>query len=452
MLQIDWGNPKISIIEFERFLTTYLGSQYDGILQRANYLQVVTYSPLSPDQENFILDFVSNLNYKPKEFTFPSSKQDAFGNSIFVEPVIIFSTHFSNSDHADFLWNKQELLNGTVIHDMNSASMLLSTTTENGSKAEYQTFRCMQYVGGQGLEYVMSSVFHEPKVNIRQRLGMKNNASTEGIYFECDENGMHVVCEGVILEKIPRVDWDDPLDGTGPSRINLDFTKGNIFIIHYQWLGYGDIEYAVEVGSEVIKCHTIKHHGILNRPYTQSPSFHGFVSIENIGETDSPSTFRMGCFSVRAFGGALMGSNTIYASNETTLKPITSSTYTPLIAIRLNTDLKNHEATLERLKIFSTSAIDIHYELIFNSTIIGGTWINMGDGLQKNVSMTSYSGGIEFDGGYVNKQGEMNTNATSTFTRMGRYIDGTSNTILLVAKSLGGTADVGAVFTLKEIK
>lgn len=452
MLQLDWGNPKISNQELETFLKNYLTSNFDGLLLKGSYLNVVTYSPLTSDQENFILEYVGNLNKKPKEFTFPQSKQDAFGNHIFVQPTIVFSTHFSNSDHSDFLWNKEEMNGGTVIHDPDSSSMLLSTSTTYGSKAEYQTYRCLQYVGGQGLEYVMSSVFVEPKVNQVQRLGMKSNDDSDGIYFECDENGMSVVCKGVITEKILRDDWDDPLNGLGPSGINLDFTKGNIFIIHYQWLGYGDIEFAVELGNEVVKCHTIKHHGKLDRPYTQSPSFHGFANIENIGTVDSVSTFRMGCFSIRAFGGALMGSNTIYASNETTLRTITSSTYTPLLAIRLNTSLKNHEATLEKMKIFSTSSIDIHYELIFNPTVTGGTWVNVGDSLQKNTTLTSYSGGHEFDGGYVNKMGETNVNNTSTFMRMGRYIDGTSNVILLVAKSLGGSADVGSVFTMKEIK
>ncbi len=38
----------------------------------------------------------------------------------------------------------------------------------------------------------------------------------------------------------------DKLDGTGPSRVNLDLTKLNVWQINFRWLGAGEIRFAVE--------------------------------------------------------------------------------------------------------------------------------------------------------------------------------------------------------------
>lgn len=394
----------------------------------------------------------TNATFAGGEVEFPQRQQDAFGNPIFVEPTVIFSTHFSNSDHSKFLWNKRETSSGTVTHNQSISSMELSTTTTSGSKAEYQTYRSIQYIPGQAMEYITTQVFITPKTNLVQRVGMRDSDFSDGIYWEVDSTTINCVVKGVTLEKVPRANWYDPLDGTGPSGLNLDFAKGQILVIHYQWLGYGDVEFGVQIGNKFIKCHTIEHHGSLLQPYTHTPSFNGFAEIENIGTTGSASTMKLGCFSVKAYGNVIVGSNTTCASNETTLKNISASVYAPIIGIRLKAGSNNSEAILEKLRIFSSSSTDMHYELLFNATINGGAWSDVGDILQKNTTITSYSGGYAFDCGYINKQGDSSLADLGTFLRLGRYLDGSSNTFLLLGKSLGGNADVGAAIILKELK
>jgi hypothetical protein len=67
MLRIDWGNPKISIAEFEAFLSNYLGSQYDGLTMEGTYLYIITYSPLNLEQEDHILNYVYSLTTTPMQ-------------------------------------------------------------------------------------------------------------------------------------------------------------------------------------------------------------------------------------------------------------------------------------------------------------------------------------------------------------------------------------------------
>jgi hypothetical protein len=64
MIRIDWAAPKITVAEFEQFLSPYLGSNYDGILLESPYLYVRTFEPLTGEQETYIYDYVYSLNDK----------------------------------------------------------------------------------------------------------------------------------------------------------------------------------------------------------------------------------------------------------------------------------------------------------------------------------------------------------------------------------------------------
>lgn len=46
---------------------------------------------------------------------------------------------------------------------------------------------------------------------------------------------------------VTQANWNkDKCDGTGTSGITCDFTKGNVYQIRYQWLGFGDIDFFIE--------------------------------------------------------------------------------------------------------------------------------------------------------------------------------------------------------------
>ncbi len=56
--------------------------------------------------------------------------------------------------------------------------------------------------------------------------------------------------------------WNkDLMDGTGGSGITLDPTKGNVYQIRYQWLGFGDIDYFITsaISSTPILIHRIEY-------------------------------------------------------------------------------------------------------------------------------------------------------------------------------------------------
>jgi hypothetical protein len=63
---------------------------------------------------------------------------------------------------------------------------------------------------------------------------------------------------GVDNEIVPQSQWNvDRLDGTGPSKVNIDFTKSQIFVTDYQWLGVGRVRFGFYAYGKIHYCHQI---------------------------------------------------------------------------------------------------------------------------------------------------------------------------------------------------
>ena len=103
---------------------------------------------------------------------------------------------------------------------------------------------------------------------------------------------------------IPQSSWNgDKLNGTGASGFTIDPSKGNVFQIGVQYLGFGTITFSVEVTSsntnnaDFVTCHTIKYPNTSTSTSLTQPSFPFTMAAYSAG-----STTDVGCF-VGSFGG-----------------------------------------------------------------------------------------------------------------------------------------------------
>lgn len=82
--------------------------------------------------------------------------------------------------------------------------------------------------------------------------------------------------------------WNvDKMDGTGKSKMVLDKTKGNIYQIRYQWLGYGDIKYYIknQENDEWQLVHKISYSNQNTTPSVYNPTFPLCAIVENTSNT-----------------------------------------------------------------------------------------------------------------------------------------------------------------------
>ena len=138
---------------------------------------------------------------------------------------------------------------------------------------------------------------------------------------------------------IAQSSWNgDKMDGTGASGFSLDPSKGNVYQIGIQYLGFGSITFQIEAynasgtnNAEFVTCHTIRYPNTATSVNLSQPSFPFLAAAYSAGSTTDVSV------SVGSFSGfnegeeKNLGPRVSYDVDST----VTSSTsaYTPIFTV-----------------------------------------------------------------------------------------------------------------------
>lgn len=182
---------------------------------------------------------------------------------------------------------------------------------------------------------------------------------------------------------IAQTSWNgDKLDGTGPSGVELDVTKGNVYQIGIQYLGFGAITFQIEAAlgnnnPEWISVHTLSIPNSRTTPSLSNPSFPFTAAAYSAGTSSNVSV------SVGSFAGFIEGQKILtgprYAFQG--VGTSTTSSLTPLFTIRNDIVFgrptsRANQVVLNLLSFSgatkSTSGLTTFY-LIRNATLTAGT-------------------------------------------------------------------------------
>lgn len=182
---------------------------------------------------------------------------------------------------------------------------------------------------------------------------------------------------------IPRSTWNgDKLDGTGASGVTLDPTKGNVFQIDIQYLGFGAVTFKVEVvatdgnNADFVTVHTIKFPNTRTSTSITQPSFPFTMTAYSAGSTTDLSV------STASLAGFIEGQIRLTgprASFSDTSTAVTTGAYYSLFTIR-NSYAHAHSITEKAnqsiVNILSfggahDDATPIIYYLLRNATLVG---------------------------------------------------------------------------------
>lgn len=98
-------------------------------------------------------------------------------------------------------------------------------------------------------------------------------------------------------------DWNDPLDGSGTSKITLDASKLNVYQIDFRWLGIGIIRFAIENPDygDMYEFHRLIFTNTQETPHIDNPSLKiGYVAAR-LSDASLPYS------DVKVCGGSMMG-------------------------------------------------------------------------------------------------------------------------------------------------
>lgn len=180
---------------------------------------------------------------------------------------------------------------------------------------------------------------------------------------------------------ITQSSWNgDPLDGTGPSGATLDPSKGNVFQIGIQYLGFGSITFQVEVAAsgnnpDFVTVHTIRFPNTSASTNVTQPSFPFTMAAYSAGSTTDVWV------ATASFAGLIEGDIYLTGPRHSFVRETngfvgsTASTYYPLFTIR-NSLVYNSRANQSVINVRSISGAHddttpVTFYLLKNAALVG---------------------------------------------------------------------------------
>jgi len=277
---------------------------------------------------------------------------------------------------------------GTVVNSLGHAE--LSTGSSATGYAKIETVRSSRYIPGVGGVARFTALFDIPQEDSKQVIGLINGADGWAFGYNGTRFG--------ILRKVNNIEnWTYQEDWNVDKKENLDQTKGNVYQIRYQWLGYGMQYFYIEDETGNLELvHKIEYSNKNTETSILNPNLPMGAYVVNIGNT-TPLTLRtpsaIAGLNGDGFNDAI--SSNVGADVITTIG--SALTDAPLISFRMADiyKLKANRLFSQILRFIFASEGNkpVLFRAYAGGTVNGGTWEYINEEaspLEVNNTMTSY--------------------------------------------------------------
>lgn len=373
---------------------------------------------------------------------------------------------------------------GVLVSNHAKNSYLGQVGTASGDRVVRQTKQYNPYIAGTSNIGMLTFTMNESKENLKQSVGLFDDYN--GFLFRMNENVAEVVVRKsadystVSEEVVPQENWNiDRLDGSmneyNQSGVLADFSKSQILVIDYQWLGIGRVRFGFVIDGKIIYVHAFNHANYVTEVYTTQPSLPCRWEIENVGITESSSEIMIICAAVYCEGSDNeTGFLRSVSTGNTNVSIVNSNGGVGVLAIRLkNTLLSKPNHAMARVKNFSVvSDNDVRYKLvILNSknylansniswnTVPGYGWCEYITNFSLAPNWSANNDYLVIDDSFAsgssgNKTGSVENNSVNNrnCTIYQNYDSNDSQILALVCYYLGTTVNVRASLSWIETK
>ncbi len=393
--------------------------------------------------------------------TFQSSNTpgiDRFGRSRVSLPFTIFDSK-QLADKREFFWIDEETTgSGTSsTYNANTSSTTLAVSAATAGRRVRQTRQRHNYQPGKSQRNTFTGVLGagDPSVTLRS-----------------------YVTGSAVDTPITRDEWNiDKLDGTGISGARVDFTKAQIMVIEFEWLGVGDVWFGFFSGGALYYCHVLKNANELEDVYMTTPNLPIRYEIESDGTTvtkkagvfdDKNGLFfsvtnttaevdsiKHVCTTVQSEGGQeLTGITRYVGTGGTELSTTTADLVYLATAIRLKSTHIDNLVKPFKIAMFSETNDNFEWKLIYNPTVAGTlTWTPIANSAVEyanGVTANTVTGGTDLDGGWSASSAAAAADLSNILS-IGTALDGTSDVIALCVRPISTNANIQASQTWIEL-
>jgi hypothetical protein len=368
-------------------------------------------------------------------------------------PIIDLKSTFGISLLRD---NVIQTTGGTVVGSTttNTGEFMLATTATKNSQAALQSNERGSYQSGYGMEVgIGMRISVAPPAGVVIRWGHFDTIN--GYYYQWDsvnKLSCNVLKNSVVTAQAVQSAFNtDVLDGTGPSGMTLDMTRGIIFHITFSWYGFGSIHFSMIVTDDLGNQQIVPIHQI-SVPYgtsTASPHQPVRVDMTNVSGNTAASNVYVGGRQMSIIG-QFKPTTRITAVAQQSKNYNTTVTY--MIAFRKKAAYLGFKVLMSGVDL----AVPNNTFCFVNTmcTITGGTWV-------APPSTLSTETAIEVNSNFssVNAVGTQVFSALSgPYTTVGSIFDAvalTDNDIMVLSlQALGGVGTQtlnGLIIRLTEL-
>jgi len=411
---------------------------------------------------NYVWDDIEQY-WKPQVGADSSSKaagSDAFGRLRVSDPETIFSSKQIFDSQPQYWDDIQESGSGTsTTYSSDRASSVLAVSATTAGKRTRQTFMRFNYQPSKSQLIFITGILKKSGggSGITTRMGLFDD--NNGLFLESDTTTNLVLRSSVsgspVDTSTAQASWNiDTLDGNGPSGITLDFSKTQILVIDFEWLGVGRVRFGFNVDGITYYCHEILNANNKDAVYMSTPNLPLRFQIENDG-TGVASSLEAICSAVISEGGKeTLGTNR-YASTGYDPVAATYNNNNAILALRLKENNLGCTVDITDLSLLAGSNDNYEWELILNPSGIGGlTFNDLNDScLQYAVAPdeTNISGGYPMAGGYGTAKSNIAGETFKNQLKLGSSITGLRDVLVLSCNPLGNSnANIYGSISVRE--
>lgn len=350
-----------------------------------------------------LLVLIICLIWRVSKTHIPRGHIDPFNKERVALPVTLLDSQ-AQYDRTELLFNEKTELGGTIDHNAEASTVLLSTSSQSGSLAMRQSKRYFRYYPGKSQMILMSFTPDKPKYNVYQEYGYGDDK--DGIFFVVDQETLFMVRRSSSLgtiseERISQTEWNmDTLDGKGTSGITFNPGESQALVIDLNWLGVGLVRIGFNIDGVTHFCHGFRHANRAKSTYMSTANLPVRWKLWNKGPTLSGGKIEaISCSISSEIGASDPSSYPFSISNETFLGITVDEDETPLLAIRPKLLFKGitNRVTIIPTSFESRASPDpMLIRAYYNAEINGGLWesISPESAVESNSVIGSFSGGI----------------------------------------------------------
>jgi len=308
--------------------------------------------------------------------------------------------------------------------DTNASRLRLQNGTSAAGSASYTSVRLARYRPGQGTIARFTAAFVASAANSTQIVGMGD--ASNGFFFGYNGTAFGILHRNAGVDTwVAQTAWNvDRVNGSGGaanrSGANLTLTSGNVFVISYPFLGYGNVFFYVEdpTTGNLIHVHTIRYAGSSASVELTQPTLPFFARALSTTSTTNLTIYvgSVGVFIVgqRAFvgvqgaadnskPGVTTETNILTLRNATTVNGVTNRVAIRIRSLSFAGDGGNGISTLRIYKGATVGGTPAFTPFSGSTADNGVTITNAQSVVSVDIAGTTISGGTKIFNGVVSR-------------------------------------------------